>query len=209
MSSKPVKIDLWMEHREVYSPSAKAPELVRVPPLAYLAVDGVGDPATSPAFREAIGALYALTYTAKFALKGQSGVDFRIMPLSGLFYAEDPSAFLEGRKREWSWTLMIPVPSVVTAAVVKKAKAELVRKKGSVPAIELVRRQVVREGLCAQILHRGPYAEEKPTIQQLHAFISQEGLTFAGGHHEIYISDPNRTAPQKLKTIIRQPVKKA
>jgi hypothetical protein len=204
-----VKIDLWAELKGIYTPSAREPELVKVPTLVYLAVDGVGDPATSSVFREAIGALYAMAYTAKFMLKKGSAIDFRVMPLSGLFHAQDPAVYLEDRRHEWTWTLMIPVPSVVTAAVVKKTRTEIERKKGPVPAIDLVRRQVVREGLSAQILHQGPYAAERPTIERLHAFIAQEGLTFAGSHHEIYLSDPNRTAAQKLRTIIRQPVKKA
>ncbi len=208
MSRKPVKIDLWTEHRDVYSPSARAPELVKVPAMVCLAVDGAGDPNTSAAFRDAIGALYGLAYTLKFSFKKESGVDFRVMPLSGLFHAEDPSVFLEGRKGEWTWTLMIPVPSVVPAAAVKKAKGELTRRKGTVPALDLVQRRIVREGLSAQILHKGPYSEERPTIEKLHAFIREKGLAFAGSHHEIYLSDPNRSAPQKRKTIVRQPVKK-
>ena len=208
MKKQQLKIDLWTEHKDMYSPSAKAPQLVKVPPLTYLAVDGAGDPNTSASFRNAIGALYSLAYTLKFTFKKESAIDFRVMPLSGLFHAKEPSVFLEGRKDEWTWTLMIPIPSLVTAAAVKKAKAEILRKKGDMPSLDLVRRQVVREGLSAQVLHVGPYAAEKPTIDALHAFIREKGLTFAGSHHEIYVSDPNRSAPQKMKTIIRYPVKK-
>ena len=201
------KIDLWTEHKSIYNPSWKSPELIRVPPLAYLAVDGIGDPNTSAAFRDAIGALYSLAYTIKFNGKAK-GVDFRVMPLSGRFHAEDPSIFLKGKKKEWRWTLMIPVPSLVGASDLKKALASASAKKNASPALPLVRREVLREGLCAQILHRGPYADEAPTIQALHAFMREKGCTFSGSHHEIYISDPNRTAPARLKTIIRQPVKK-
>jgi hypothetical protein len=208
MSKKPAKIDLWTEHKDVYSPSAKAPQLVKVPPLAYLAVDGEGDPSTAPAFREAIGALYGLAYTMKFAFKKESGLDFRVMPLSGLYHTDDPGAFPANLKEGWKWTLMMPVPTVVSAAAVKKAKAELMRRKGSVPALDLVQRRVVKEGLSAQIMHIGPYSAEGPTIERLHAFIREKGYTFAGSHHEIYLSDPNRTAPQRMKTIVRHPVKK-
>jgi hypothetical protein len=208
MSKKTVKIDLWTEHKEVYSPSAKAPQLVTVPPLVYLAVDGSGDPSTAPAFREAIGALYALAYTMKFAFKKESGLDFRVMPLSGLYHADDQAGFPADRRDEWKWTLMMPVPAVVTAAIVKRTKAELTRRKGPVPALDLVRRQVVKEGLSAQILHIGPYSAERPTIEKLHAFILENGFTFAGSHHEIYLSDPGRSAPERMKTIIRHPVKK-
>ena len=204
-----MKIDLWTEHKKLFSPKAGRPELVRVPPLTYLMVDGVGDPNTCADFRDAIRALYTLSYTLKFGLKKQKGLDFRVMPLSGRFHAEDPRVFLEGRKQEWKWTLMLALPSVVTAADLKKARTEAQAKKNASPALPLVRREVLREGLCAQVLHLGPYAAEKPTIEALHAFIAEKGLSFAGNHHEIYISDPNRTAPAKLKTIVRQPVKKA
>jgi hypothetical protein len=203
------KIDLWAEHKEVYTPSAKSPQLVKVPAMVYLAVDGTGNPNTAAAFREAIGALYGLAYTLKFSMKLGQGTDFRVMPLSGLYHAEDPSVFLEGRKDEWSWTLMIPVPPLVTAAAVRKAKAELTARKGPIPALDLVQRRLLKEGLSAQILHKGPYAAEAPTIRALHAFIRENGLAFGGSHHEIYLSDPNRSTPEKMKTIIRQPVKRA
>jgi hypothetical protein len=204
-----MKIDLWTENKKLFSPKAGKPELVRVPPFTYLMVDGAGDPNTSAAFRDAIGALYSLAYTLKFGLKKKKGLDFRVMPLSGRFHAEDPRVFLEGRKQEWKWTLMLALPSAVTAADLKAARTEAQARKNASPALPLVRREVLREGLCAQILHLGPYSAEKPTIEALHAFIAEKGLTFAGSHHELYISDPNRTAPVKLKTIVRQPVKKA
>jgi hypothetical protein len=204
-----VKLDLWTEHRKLFSPKAGRPELVRMPPLTYLMVDGRGDPNTSADFAAAIGALYSLAYTAKFMLKKQKGLDFRVLPLSGRFHAEDPRVLLEGRKQEWEWTLMMALPSAVTAADLKAARAAAQARKDPSPALPLVRREVLREGLCAQVLHVGPYAAEKPTIEALHAFIAGQGLAFAGSHHEIYLSDPNRTAPAKLKTIVRQPVKKA
>jgi hypothetical protein len=206
MGKSPVKIDLWAENKKVYSPGAK-PELVTVPPLTYLAVDGTGDPNTSAAFREAIGSLYTLAFTLKFASKKSGGPDFRVMPLSGLYHGE-AEVFLAGRKDEWKWTLMIPVPSFVTAAALKKARAEIEKKKGPVPGLDLVSRRVVREGRSAQVMHRGPYAGEKETIEGLHAFIRESGLVIGGSHHEIYLSDPNRTAPEKMKTIIRYPVRK-
>ena len=209
MAAKIEKIDLWVEHKELFSPKAGKPELVRVPPFAYLMVDGTGDPNTAPAFRAAISALYTLAYTLKFGLKKRKGLDFRVLPSSGRYHAEDPAVFLEGRKDEWKWTMMIPLPSVVTAADVNAARREAQEKKNASPALPLVRREVLREGLCAQVLHLGPYSAEGPTIKALHAFIAEQGLAFAGSHHEIYISDPNRTPPAKLKTIVRQPVKKA
>ena len=209
MAGKAERIDLWTEHKELFSPKAGKPELVRVPPFTYLMVDGAGDPNTSPDFRAAIGALYSLAYTLKFMLKKQKGMDFRVLPSSGRYHNQDPRVFLEGRKQEWQWTLMLPIPSSVTASDLKAARKEAQARKNASPALPLVRREVLREGLCAQVLHHGPYAAEKPTIEALHAFIVEKGLAFAGSHHEIYVSDPNRTAPAKLKTIVRQPVKKA
>ena len=204
-----VKIDLWEEHRAVFRPASGKPELVRVPPLVYLMVDGEGDPNTTPAFRNGIGALYSMVYTAKFAMKKAKGVDFRILPLSARYHAEDPRTFLTGPRDRWRWTLMIAVPAVVGAAQMAQAREELSQKPDPSPSLPLVRRETLREGLCAQILYVGPYSAEGPTIEMLHRFIRDEGLTFAGSHHEIYISDPNRAAPQRMKTIVRQPVKKA
>jgi hypothetical protein len=209
MLSRKKKIDLWAENKELFTPSAREPSLVKVPPFAYLMIDGAGDPNTSASFRDAIGALYGAAYTLKFMLKKHSGIDFRIMPLSGRFGADNPSDFLLGRKNEWKWTLMIPLPSIVRQADFAKAIDEARLKKKASPSLPLLRREVLKEGLCAHILHKGAYALEKPTIERLHAFIAAQGLQFAGSHHEIYLSDPNRTAPEKLKTIIRQPVKKA
>jgi hypothetical protein len=202
------KIDLWAENKELYTPSAREPSLVRVPPLAYIMVDGVGDPNKSQAFKDAIGALYGAAFTLRFMLKKHSGIDFRVMPLSGRFHAAQPGELLLGRKDEWHWTLMIPVPSLVRQADFARAVAEASTKKKASPALSLLRREVLKEGLCAHILHKGPYSAEKPTIQKLHAFIREQGLSFDGSHHEIYLSNPQRASPEKMKTIIRQPVKK-
>ena len=157
MSAKKSKIDLWAENKELFTPSAKEPSLVRVPPFAYMMVDGSGDPNTSSAFRDAIGALYGAIYTLKFMLKKHSGIDFRVMPLSGRFHADQPDLLL-GRKNEWKWTLMIPLPAFVRQADFVRAAAEAGEKKKASPALPLLRREVLKEGLCAQILHKGPYA---------------------------------------------------
>ena len=203
-----LNMDLWKEHRDIFSPSAKEPQIVKVPPINYLLIDGEGDPNTSASFREAIGALYGMAYTLKFMLKKERGQDFRVMPLSGLFHSDDPAIFLQGRKNEWRWTLVIALPPIVKAADFAKARKMASVKKTASPALPLVRRGTLKEGLCAQILHRGPYAAERPTIEMLHAFIREKGLFFAGSHHEIYLTDPNRSAPAKMKTIIRQPVRR-
>lgn len=169
-----------------------------------LLVDGVGDPNTSQAYRDA---LYAMAYTLKFALKQAEGVNFRVAPLEGLWWSDDLNAFLTGAKESFLWTMMIAQPSIVTPAWMDQVREEVLRKKAPV-ALPLVRFERFPEGLSAQIMHIGPYTAEAPTIQKLHAVIRAQGGVFDGKmqeHHEIYLGDPNRAAPEKLKTVIRQP----
>lgn len=202
------KRDLKHELKALYAPG-KQPALVEVPPLAFLMVDGAGDPNTSAAYREALDALYSVAYTLKFSLKrGPEGLDFTVMPLEGLWWSDDMAEFTEGRKAEWKWTAMIAMPEFVTPELVARAAAEAAAKK-ELPALPLLRLETYDEGLAAQLLYTGPYADEGPTIARLHEFIHALGFGFDGRvqkHHEIYLGDPRRTAPEKLKTIIRQPV---
>jgi len=186
----------------------REPVLVKVPALKYLMVDGQGDPAKSLNFREAIGALYGLAYTMKFMLKARGVTEAVPMPLEGLFWADDMSAFMKARRGEWKWTLMLLQPSAVDAKLLKEARAQLERKRKGVkvPAVRLAR---FAEGTCAQVLHLGPYAAERPTIEKLHRFIEESGYVRVGRHHEIYLSAPGRGDPAKLKTVIRQPMRKA
>jgi hypothetical protein len=186
----------------------RQPVLVKVPSLKFLMVDGQGDPAKSPDFRDAIGALYGLAYTMKFMLKARGVTEAVPMPLEGLFWADDMSAFMKARRGEWRWTLMLLQPAAVDAKLVKEARAELLRKKkgAKLPPVRLRR---FAEGTCAQVLHLGPYAEERPTIAGLHRFIEESGYALTGKHHEIYLSQPGRGDPAKMKTVIRQPVRKA
>jgi len=185
----------------------REPVLVSVPALKYLMVDGQGDPSTSQDFRDAIGALYGLAYTMKFMLKARGVTESVPMPLEGLFWADDMNAFMKARRGEWKWTLMLLQPSAVDAKLLAAARAALVRKKKNVRVPVRLRR--FAEGLCAQVLHLGPYAAERPTIAGLHRFIEAQGYALAGRHHEIYISQPGRGDPAKMKTVIRQPVRKA
>jgi hypothetical protein len=207
-SAKGRKLDLRRELKPLYAPPL-TPVLVEVPELSFLMVDGRGDPNTSPEYREAVAALYAVSYAVKFALKrGPDGIDYAVMPLEGLWWADDMAAFSAERKGEWQWTMMIAQPAVVAPEMVEQAAAEAARKKG-LPGASRLRLDRFAEGLCAQVLHVGPYSAEGPTIARLHAFIAEEGYTFGGAqqrHHEIYLNDPMRTAPAKLKTVIRQPV---
>ncbi len=200
-------LDLKKELKPFLSPSAKTPQIVDVPELLFLMIDGKGDPATSPVYRDAVSALYTLAYTLKFSFKkGPAGIDYPVMASEGLWWAEDMGSFLEGARENWQWTMMIMQPEVVTPLALEQARGEAIKKKepGLRPALERVRLERFCEGPSAQIMHIGPYAAEAENIQKLHAFIKAQGRELRGKHHEIYLGDPNRTAPEKLKTIIRQ-----
>ncbi len=199
------KIDFKRELRELYAPALE-PSLVDVPELAFLMIDGHGDPNTVPEYVKAIEALYAVAYTAKFELKrAPDGIDYGVMPLEGLWWVPDMSKFTTEDKSAWNWTMMIMQPDQVTTEVFEEARAKATKKK-SRDAIGQVRLERFAEGLAAQIMHIGPYAAEGPTIQRLHAFTAEQGYERAGKHHEVYLSDPRRASPDKMKTIVRQPV---
>ena len=199
------KIDLKKQWKNLYQPSAKEVTAVDVPELTYLMVDGRGDPNTSEAFSQAVEALYALSYTLKFSLKkSPQAVDYGVMPLEGLWWADDPRVFHQADKSAWYWTAMILQPDFITHVQYEAAFADVRRKKNP-PALDRVRVEKLEEGWSAQILNTGPFSAEGPTIQRVHDFIHAQGRELHGKHHEIYLSDPRRTAPEKLKTIIRQP----
>ncbi len=204
------KVDFKKEYKALFSPKAKSPEIIEVPAFKYLMVDGKGNPNESEEFGEKVGLLYGLAYTIKFMLKKDENdpFDFTVPPLSGLWCADDVTAFVENRKDEWNWTVMIMMPDRITPEIFEQAKKTLVKKKNP-PHISQARLDIYQEGLSAQIMHIGPYSEEGPTIATLHKFFEEKNYTFNGRHHEIYLGDPRRTKPEKLKTIIRQPVKKA
>ncbi len=206
MTTQSLEAELAARDR-LYKASAKKVEIVDAPAMDFLMIDGVGDPNGSQSYMDAIEALYSLSYTLKFALKQAEGVNYRVAPLEGLWWSETMDVFLAGAREKWQWTMMIAQPSVVTPEWVERATKEVRRKKNP-PAISLVRFASLHEGLAAQIMHIGPYATEAPTIQQLHDFIHAQGGVFDGRvqkHHEIYLGDPRRAAPEKLKTVIRQP----
>lgn len=201
-------VDLRKRLAKLYAPSGKEFSLVEVPPLNFLMVDGHGDPNHAPAYGEAIQALYSLAYTLKFTIKRELSADFRVMPLEGLWWTEDMADFSVDNKDAWDWTAMIAQPEMVTPERFEAARAEVAKKK-RLPALAKVRLETYAEGLSVQIMHLGPYAAEAPTIARLHGtFLPENGLGPAGKHHEIYLSDPGRTAQEKLKTIIRQPVRR-
>lgn len=201
------KVDLRKELKEFYAPSGKDFAVVDVPPLDFLMVDGEGDPNTAPAYREAVEALYAVSYAVKFASKKELERDYGVAPLEGLWTAADPAAFVTRAKDAWRWTMMILQPPWITAEIVERAVAATARKK-DLPALPLLRFERYHEGLSVQILHIGSYDDEGPTLRRLHEeYMPAHGFDFAGPHHEIYLSDPRRTTPERLKTILRQPVR--
>jgi hypothetical protein len=203
------KVDLRKDLKRLYNPSTKAVALVDVPPMNFLMLDGSGDPNTSPDYAAAIEALFSLSYALKFRIKNSpAGVDYAVMPLEGLWWVDDPRRFSMRDKGAWQWTAMIMQPPTVTAALVAEMLAETQKKKG-LAALEKIRFAPFSEGLAAQIMHIGPYAAEEPTIARLHGFIAENGYALRGKHHEIYLRDARRTAPEKLQTVVRQPVEKA
>jgi hypothetical protein len=185
-------------------------EIVDVPDLAYLMVDGHGDPNTSPRYAAAVEALFSLAYALKFASKRELGRDYVVMPLEGLWWADDMELFTAHRdKSRWDWTMMILTPDWIDGAMFQRA-VEQVAAKGGRALLSEVRLEVLAEGCCVQTLHVGPFDDEGPVLDRLHhEVIPGRGLRMVGKHHEIYLSDPRRTGPAKLRTILRQPVRRA
>ena len=202
------KIDFKRRLRSLYSAPAKAPVVVEVPQMNFIMIDGTGDPNTSPEFQQAVEALFSTSYTLKFMIKkGPLAIDYGVLPLEGVWWAEDMNAFAAADKASWKWTLMIMQPEYVNPELFERALAEAGKKK-DLPALQQLRFEALREGLSAQLLHVGPFSEEAPTIERLHRFIEDNGYRPRGKHREIYLSDLRKAAPEKLKTIIRQPVER-
>ena len=204
-------VDLVKQHRALYNPSWKHPGIVEVPELSFLMVDGRGAP-ESEVYQEAVQALYGTAYTLKFSLRNADAErDFKVAPLEGLWWSDVERPGLDELREHrdaWNWTMMIAVPDAVTAAEAAAATEQAARKRR--PSVPLeVRFERFAEGLAAQLLHIGPYAEERPTIERLHAWVAEQGYALHGRHHEIYLGDPRRTAPERLKTVIRHPVREA
>ena len=200
------KIDFKKTLKHLYSPSPNKIEIVDVPEMQFLMIDGEGNPNTAQEYKDALEALYGLAFSLKFMLKKRGGFpDYSVPPLEGLWWAEDMSVFVQEQKDEWIWTMMIMQPDFVTDEMVMGTSEELKKKKDPV-SLPKIRLESYHEGQAAQTMHIGPYSAEGPTIQRLHDFIEESGHSLRGKHHEIYISDPRRVAPEKMKTVIRQPV---
>jgi hypothetical protein len=206
-------LDLKKEFKSLYSPSAKKVEFVDVPPLQFAMIDGEvapGDvPASSPEFQDAVTALYGISYTLKFAFKLRKAdpVDYPVMALEGLWWVDTPDFDVNDRTKTWFFTLMIMQPGIIDQEAFSAALAQLRKKKDS-PACMKLRLQNFHEGLSIQMMHIGPYATEPLMIEKLRVFASEQGYCQQGKHHEIYMGDPRKTQPDKLKTILRFPVSK-
>lgn len=200
------KVDLKKELKEFYNASAKEPAIVDVPAMNFLMIDGMGDPNTAKEYMESIEALYSASYTLKFMIKKAQQIDYGVMPLEGLWWADDMNDFINENRDNWKWTSLILQPKYVTAELVKEALSE-VEKKKDLPALPKLRYETFSEGKAVQIMHIGAYSEEGPIIEVLHNFVKEQGFNLRDKHHEIYLSDPRRSAPEKMKTIIRHPVK--
>lgn len=203
------KIDLKKEFKELYS-GKKSPSVVTVPEQKIISIEGKGDPGKSEEYMDAIQTLYPVAYSMKFISKLSYKKDYVVMPLEGLWWADDMSDFISGKRDNWKWKLFIVQPRFITKSIFNTAVKEVEKKKKPV-AIKKIAFEKIKEGKSAQIVHVGPYSEEGPTVQKLHDFIESEGGKFTGNsqlHHEIYLGDPRKTAPEKLKTIIRQPFTK-
>ena len=199
------KIDFKKELKHLYKPSAKSVERVTVPGMNFLMIDGQGDPNTSQEFQDAIEALYSVSYALKFMVKkGGMEIDYGVMPLEGLWWSDDMSTFSVDCKEAWKWTLMIMQPEFISQDMVEGAIKQVRAKKNPVSLSQL-RFALFEEGEAAQIMHVGPFSEEGPTIEKVHAFIEESGKVRRGKHHEIYLSDIRRADPAKWKTVIRQP----
>ncbi len=202
-----MKIDLKKDRKDLYAPSAKDFTEVVVPPMTYLAIDGHGDPNTSQEYVDAVSALYAAGYAVKFGFRARTGDDFVVGPLEGLWSSDDPASFAERRKDAWDWTMLIPLPDPVADDDIHAGLEKATARKPELP-LDRVSALRLDEGLSLQILHVGSYDDETPTLARLHHEVMPErGYTWNGRHHEIYLGDPRRVAPEKLRTVLRQPVR--
>jgi hypothetical protein len=206
------KLELRRKYKYLFLPSAKKVEVVEVPDFLFIMIDGRIEkgrsPSTSPAYQEAMQALYGAAYTLKFMskLRKKNAIDYPVMALEGLWWAEG-GKFDITKPDTWRWRAMIMQPDHITAEMFAEALEKL-RQKHPSPSVENLRLQRFREGLSIQILHIGPYAAEPATLERMKSFAAENGYALRNEHHEIYLSDPRRAAPEKLRTVLRHPVRR-
>lgn len=200
------KFDIKKARKALYGAPAGKFAVVDVPPLNYFMIDGAGDPNTAPEYTSAVEALYTASYTLKFVSKADLLRDYVVPPLEGLWWAADMTDFVTQRKSRWLWTMMIAVPDFIERPMAEDAMVRATAKK-ALPALARLRFERLAEGQAVQTLHIGAYDDEGPILKVLHEdVLPAHRLTPSGHHHEIYLSDPRKTAAEKLKTILRQPV---
>jgi hypothetical protein len=210
-ATAPTKLDLRKQWKTLYNPPSKTAVIVEVPEFQYVMIAGAMEPGatpeTSPSYTAALGALYGAAYTLKFMskLRAMKPIDYTVMALEGQWWAE--GALDYNNKDNWRWNMMIMQPDHIDAAMFAEAVTQLKAKKPN-PANDQLRLERLHEGLCVQIMHIGPYSAEPPTIERMHAYAYDQGYKLRGLHHEIYLGDPRRTAPEKLKTVLRMPVER-
>lgn len=201
------KTDLKKENKDFYYPSNEEVSIVELPEMKFLMIDGQGDPNNSPEYKDAMETIFPVAYKTKFISKKEKSQDYVVMPLEGLWWVDNMKDFSLDDRESWKWTVMIRQPDFITENIIAKAKKEVEEKKNPY-SLSKIRFESFREGLSAQILHIGPYGEaEAPAIEKLHGFIEENGYSRRDKHHEVYLSDMRRTKPEKLKTVIRQPIK--
>jgi hypothetical protein len=210
-------LDLKKQYKHLYQPSAKKVELVQVPKLQFAMIDGAiekgSEPGKSALFAEATQALYGISYTLKFMLKKRKtdAIDYPVMALEGLWWVQD-GIFDITIKDNWFYTLMILQPEVITKDIFDEGLGQVRKKRGDSPALSKLRLMNFEEGLCIQTMHIGPYAAEPATVERMRAFAEENGyrdcVGLGGKHHEIYLGDPRKGDPAKLKTVLRHPVEK-
>lgn len=199
------KIDYKKELKSFYNASNKKLETVDVPAMNFLLIDGHGDPNISKDYKDAVEALFSVSYALKFMIKkGTSQIDYGVLPLEGLWWTDDMSEFNTDNKNNWKWTSMIMQPEYITKDLVNEA-LEQVKKKKNLSSLPKIRFESFKEGNAVQIMHIGPFSEEGSAVEKLHDFIKENNYKLSGRHHEIYLSDARKAAPEKWKTIIRQP----
>ena len=199
------KLDLKKKYKAAFS-AKPGPQIVTIPPIKYLTFSGKGNPNTSRDFNDSMGVLYGLAYTLKFAFKEQDK-DFVISPLEGQWWGEDMDVFVEDKKDEWLWKVAIAIPDYIGEEDFSKAKESL-RVKKDPPQLDKASMEIIEDGLAVQVLYYGPYSQEAAAIAAMHAYANEQGYRLRGKHREVYLSPPQRTPPEKLKTIIRQPIEK-
>jgi hypothetical protein len=205
------KIELRKQLKHLYAPPARKVEVVDVPELQFAMIDGAieagSEPGLSPAFAEALQALYGISYTLKFMakLRADNPIDYPVMALEALWWVED-GHFDINVKDNWFWTAMILQPDFITPEMFADGLAQVGKKRGDSPALAKLRLERWREGLAVQTMHIGPYSDEPATVAKMNEFAAANGYRMAGKHHEIYLGDPRKAAPEKLKTVLRHPV---